>query len=217
MDSYSCIATRAAERHLDVFGAFHPTAGDCAPEGCGTLILLGPREPGFWPHVTAAPEFTDGAADPLDRWSTRVITDLAQEVDATPLYPFGGPPWSPFIGWALRSDRAWSSPVMLLVHDRAGLLVSYRGALALPRRIALPAPPVGCPCDTCHRPCVTACPVGALDAAGYDTAACHDFLDTDAGGDCITQGCAVRRACPLSQTHGRLPAQSAYHMRVFHP
>ena len=50
-------------------GALHPGPDDCAPEGTGTLILLGPHEPRFWTAFAESPEYRDGAPDPLDRWS----------------------------------------------------------------------------------------------------------------------------------------------------
>jgi epoxyqueuosine reductase len=210
------LSAAAAHHHLGLFGAFHPSAEDRTPVGTGTLVLLGPSEPGFWPHVTASPEFMDRAPDPLDRWSARVIGSLAARFDATPLFPFGPPPYRPFFSWALRSGHAWASPVQLLVHAEAGLMVSYRGALALPERLDLPTPPQR-PCNTCAgQPCLTACPAGALTQAGYDVPACHTFLDSDAGANCLTTGCAVRRACPISQRYARVAEQSAYHMRLFH-
>ena len=203
---------------LEISGGFHPGPEDHAPEGTGTLILLGPREPGFWEHVQTAPEFADGASDPLDRWSARVIGALAGDLGAEALFPFGGPPYRPFIAWAMRSGRAWQSPAGLLVHDRAGLLVSYRGALAFRDRFDLPPSPAK-PCETCaQKPCLTGCPVNALSAeTGYDLEACHGYLDTPEGQDCMTRGCRARRACPVSQGYGRLEAQSAFHMRAFHP
>lgn len=210
------IEGRTSRHHLAVLGGFHPDAGDGLPKGCETLLLLGPKEPGFWGHVTAQPEFADGRADPLDRWSRRVIGRMACDLGAKALFPFGGPPWRPFIAWAGRTGRAHVSPVTLLVHDHAGLMVSYRGALALRTRIALPDPPPA-PCTPCPRPCETACPVGALTGAGYDVTACHAFLHTDAGRDCLDRGCRVRRTCPVSATYGRRPDQSAFHMRSFHP
>ncbi|WP_172299160.1 ferredoxin [Pseudoruegeria sp. HB172150] len=211
------IAKWLAPEHLEVFGAFHPAPDDRVPEDTKTLLLLGPAEPGFWTHVTTSPEFADGGPDPLDRWSARAITDIAEALGATPLFPFGRPPYLPFFTWALKSGRAWQSPVALLVHDRAGLMVSYRGALALPWRLDLPETPP-CPCDTCAtRPCLTACPVVALTSAGYDLNSCHAFLDTPVGDDCLTDGCRVRRLCPVSQSYGRLPDQSGFHMRAFHP
>lgn len=206
----------AAGQRLQVLGGFHPGPEDGAPPGTATLLLLGPEGPGFWPHVTAAPEFADGRPDPLDRWSRRVIGRMACGFAARAVFPFGGPPWAPFQRWARRTGRCWESPVGLLVHDSAGLWVSFRGALALRDRLAVP-PPAPRPCDSCTaQPCRTACPAGALAPAGYDVPACRGFLDSAAGSDCMELGCAVRRACPVSAAHGRAPAQSAWHMRRFH-
>lgn len=213
--SLAAIDATAAAHRLFVSGAFYPAPADGAPPGTTTLLLLSPAEPGFWPHVTASPEFADSAPDPLNRWSSRVIGALAMEFGATALFPFSGPPWLPFYDWALRSGTAYRSPVSLLVHVRMGLWASWRGALALPQRLALPAPPAN-PCTACPAPCRTACPVAALTAEGYDVAACHRFLDTPAGADCLSFGCDVRRACPASAAYGRLARQSAWHMRQFH-
>ncbi|MDT8854432.1 ferredoxin [Paracoccaceae bacterium Fryx2] len=210
------ISALAAAHALEIFGGFHAQPEDTLPKGTATLLLLGPREPGFWPHLTTQPEWLDGAPDPVDRWSRRVIGRLACALGAKALFPFGGPPWQPFQTWALRSGRAWESPVRLLVHDRAGLFVSFRGALALTEHLALPAPPP-CPCLRCEgQPCRTACPPRALTDAGYDLAACHDFLDTAPGEACMTTGCGVRRACPVSLAYARMADQSKYHMRQFH-
>jgi epoxyqueuosine reductase len=210
----AAIAARARRHGLAPLGAFHPAPDDGAPEGCRTLVLLGPDGPDFWPRFRASPEYGDHAPDPLNRWSERVIAALAAAFGAQPLFPFGGPPWQPFTAWARRSGEAWESPVGLLVHARTGLFVSWRGALALPVRLAL-APPAPHPCDTCPAPCLTACPVGALAGGPYDLAACHGYLDTPPGRDCMDRGCAVRRACPVGHSL-RPEAQSAFHMAAFH-
>jgi epoxyqueuosine reductase len=211
------LASAAAAHALAVFGAFHTRDGDDLPPGTGTLVLLGPAEPGFWTHVTGEREWQDGAPDPIDRWSARVIGELAAACGGRALMPFGGPPYHPFYSWALRTGRAWPSPVTLLVHEQAGLMVSYRGAIALRERLDLPPTPPHSPCETCRdKPCLDACPPGALTAKGYDVPACHAFLDRPEGADCLYSGCALRRACPVSQAYGRLPEQSAYHMRLFH-
>lgn len=213
----STLASAIRRHRLAVFGAFFPQSEDAIAVECRTLLLLGPLEPGFWPHVTAQPEFADARPDPLDRWSQRVIGAVAREFGGTALFPFTGPPYHPFQRWALRSGRAWISPVGLLVHESAGLMLSYRGALALPQRLALGRAPDEPPCSACmERPCLSACPVGALSGTGYDVPACHRFLDTPAGVDCMERGCAVRRACPVSADYGRREDQSAWHMRRFH-
>ena len=207
------IKEMAAKHHLAIVGGFAAASEDGLPNGTKTLVLLGPLEPGFWPHLKAQPEWGD--ADPVDRWSRRVIGTMACNLGAKALFPFGGAPYHPFYKWALKSGRAWDSPVRLLVHDVAGLFVSFRGALALRQELVLPPAPAR-PCDACAKPCLTACPVGALAGAGYDLPACHAYLHTPAGADCMTQGCAVRRACPLSLAYARMPEQSAYHMGQFH-
>jgi epoxyqueuosine reductase len=213
--SLSTLKAALAAEQLEVLGGFAVAEGaEGFPAGTRTLLLLGPKEPGFWPHLTAQPEW-DGEPDPVDRWSRRVIGRIACDLGAKALFPFGGPPYHPFYQWALRSGRVWDSPVRLLVHAEQGLMVSFRGALALKEAVEVP-PPVPLPCETCAAPCLTACPVGALTGEGYDVPVCHSFLDGPEGKDCMTGGCLVRRACPLSQTYARLPEQSAYHMRQFH-
>lgn len=212
---YETVQTAAKAHHLTIVGAFHPEAEDGAPDGTGTLVLLAPAEPGFWPHFTVSPEYLDGAADPMNRWSTRVISAIANDLSAQSLFPFGGPPYLPFISWAKKSGSIHASPVSLLVHNDQGLMISFRGALALRKTIAL-TPPRLTPCLLCAAPCEDACPVNALSEDGYNVVACHAFLDTAEGADCMDNGCKARRACPVSQDFRRNPDQSAFHMRSFH-
>ena len=213
--TFDGIAALALPHRLTVLGGFHAKVDATLPKGTRTVLLLGPG-PGFWPHLTAQPEW-DGAPDPIDRWSRRVIGTMACDLGAKALFPFTGPPWHPFQRWALRTGRVWESPVRLLVHDAQGLWVSFRGALALQQVLDLPVPPRS-PCATCpDKPCLTACPADALTGAEYDVPACHAWLDTKAGQDCLSCGCTVRRACPVSQRYDRMPEQSAWHMARFHP
>lgn len=216
--SYAGITREVEAAGLLVLGALHPARCAARQLESGTLILLG-AGPRFWGAFCAAEEATDGAPDPIDRWSSRVVAGLAEYLDGRALYPFGGPPYAAFIDWALKSGRAFSSPTGMLVHDRVGLMISYRGALHFDEELDIPVPGGASPCDTCDgRPCTTACPVAALRAGtAYDLHACHGFLYTSAGAGCMAQGCAVRRACPLSKGAGRRAEQSALHMRSFHP
>lgn len=199
---------------LEVLGGFAVAEGEEGfPKGTRSLLLLGPREPGFWPHLQAQPEW--GGPDPVDRWSRRVIGRVACDLGAKAVFPFGGPPYQPFYQWALRSGRVWDSPVRLLVHATQGLMVSFRGALALKEVIDLPEA-VARPCDTCPAPCLDACPAVALTGAGYDVPRCHAHLDRAEGADCLNGGCLVRRSCPAGSGYARMGVQSAYHMRQFH-
>lgn len=210
--NYQDIESATRDAGLIVMGAFHSS------EENATLILLG-AGPGFWDEIKSSPEMQSPDHDPVDRWSERVITDMAHSLGAEAVFPFGGPPYAPFIRWAEQSGRAWPSPTGMLVHDTVGLMISYRGALRFAGRIPLPADTSENPCVTCvAKPCITACPVNALsDVHSYKLDACHEFLDTEAGQDCMSSGCAVRRACPVSAGAARCPAQSAHHMKAFHP
>lgn len=201
----------ASREGLFIAGTASLLPEDGVPPRFRSVALLAPDEPRFWPLFSASPEFLDGCRDPLDRWSRRVVERVAWALGAKAVFPFGGPPWMPFTGWARRSGRAWPSPVGLLVHDAAGLWISYRGGILLEEE-AVPATETR-PCDGCaQKPCLSACPVGALGDAGYDVARCHAFLDR---GPVCLQGCLVRRACPVGQGR-RLPMQSAFHMKAFH-
>jgi hypothetical protein len=208
------LEAQLAEERLEVLGGFAVAEGEEGfPAGTRTLLMLGPKEPGFWAHLKGQPEW--GEPDPVDRWSRRVIGRIACDLGAKALFPFGGPPYHPFYAWALRTGRVWDSPVRLLVHSGQGLMVSFRGALALKEEVEVP-PLVARPCEGCAAPCLTACPAAALTVAGYDVPGCHAWLDHPKGAECLSGGCLVRRACPVSQSYARLPEQSAYHMGQFH-
>lgn len=194
------------------------TLGHCATDAedgltvDGTLILIGPDEPSFWPIFAQSREYHDGHPDPLDRWSKRVLDDIATHFDATAFFPFGGPPYRPVMTWALRSGRFCTSPIGFLVHDTAGLFVSLRGVLLVNERLT-PATSAN-PCATCQdKPCLAACPVDAF-TSGYDVAACKSHLTTPLGRDCMTLGCRSRRACPIGQGN-RLSDQATHHMKAF--
>lgn len=208
------LSGRLAEHGLRISGVALPVPADGLPDWVAAITLVSPLEPAFWSIYSTSAEATDGLADPVDRWSRRIIGRLACDFDAKAYFPFGGPPHRPFYSWAIRSGSACSSPVSLLADGVAGLFVSYRGALALRHvpEVDLPA----APCSTCEtKPCLSACPANALGSSGYDVPVCHSFLDTADGKDCLASGCMTRRACPIGKAN-RPTAMSAYFMSQFH-
>ncbi len=182
-----------------------------------TIVLAGMVGRDGWEAFAASPEAGDGLADPLDRWSRRLIESLAGEFGAKALFPFGGPPFLPFQRWAQRAEPVHFSRIGLLIHPYYGLWHSYRGALGLTETLAVAEPAPGLsPCETCSgRWCLKTCPVGAFSEAGYDVAACAGHLRSTAGGDCMAFGCRARRACPVGAEHAYGPEQASFLMRAF--
>jgi hypothetical protein len=182
-----------------------------------TIVLAGMAGRDGWSAFAASPEASDELADPLDRWSRRVVEALARELGAKALFPFGGPPFWPFQQWARAAEPVHPSPIGLLIHPRYGLWHSYRGALGFREAFAIPElAVVASPCESCsERWCLKACPVGAFSGLGYDVAACVGHLKSAAGVDCMDTGCRARRACPVGAEQAYGPGQANFIMRAF--
>jgi hypothetical protein len=207
---------------LRLRGGFHTEPGDAVPmlstgKSCASLVLIGNVGASLWPAFSRSPETGDGKPHALDRWTRRVIDRVAAEVGAEPLYPFGGPPWHPFQRWAQRAEPVTPSPIAVLIHPEEGLWHAYRGALAFAERLDLPeivSQPR--PCDACARQsCLSACPVNAFSAKGYDVAACRAHVASAEGRECRERGCLARRACPIGRSQAYPPAEMAFHMAAF--
>ena len=212
--NYTEIESVIKKENLRILGGFHPQLNDGAPLNSKTLILLGPDEPKFWEVFKTSSEYTSNLNNPLDSWSKRTIDNIATKLKAQSIFPFGGPPFKPFYQWALRTQRAHESPISLLVHDEAGLFVSYRGALSFDFKVTLPQVAAN-PCIGCSAPCLTTCPVQAFKKKSYDASGCITHIKTADTKQCISKGCAARRICPISKNFARLPEQSAFHMKAF--
>ncbi len=203
-------------------GGFRPNPDDgvpVLPDGvpAAAVVLAGNAGPGMWQAFSQSPEAADGTPDPLDRWSLRMLSELAHQLGGHALFPFGGPPYLPFQRWALRAEPVHASPLGVLIHPFHGLWHAYRGALAfaepldLPPREDSPSPCASCP----DKPCLSACPVTAFSADGYDVPACVRHSTEPDGQDCLDSGCRARRACPVGQEAVYLPAQAGFHMAAF--
>lgn len=195
-------------------GAFHSGAEDGAPEGAGTILLVGHGGPDMWRAFTSARPDGDHA---LDAWSKTILGEIARRFGARALFPSDGPPYMPFQRWAMKAEPVTSSPLGILIHPDYGLWHGYRGALAFAE--TLPLPPRderASPCETCaDRPCLSTCPVAAFGEGGYDVPTCAAHLRTDAGADCLSLGCRARRACPVGRDYIYEPIQAEFHMAAF--
>jgi hypothetical protein len=214
------LVTRCERTGLQVRGGFHPAPGEPLPDVGGapasTVVLLGNVGPAMWEEFARAraarPEL-----DGLDAWTRAVVSPLAAEHGARPIFPFEGPPYWPFQQWAQRAEPLHPSPLGILIHPTFGLWHAYRAALLFADRLPLPPRPnVPSPCATCaDRPCLQACPVGAFSDAGYDVPACVAHLQREPKPPCMTEACLARRACPVGQEHVYVASQREHHMRAF--
>jgi hypothetical protein len=146
---------------LLMFGGFAPDATEGVPplpdgRAPATLLMIGNAGPAAWAAFSAAPEAADGERDPMDRWSKRVLGRLAAEHGGSAIFPSDGPPYPPFVAWAKRAAPVRESPLGMLIHPVYGLWHAYRGALALPEPLPLPAQEAqATPCDSCEdKPCL---------------------------------------------------------------
>ncbi|HNS86531.1 MAG TPA: hypothetical protein PKH09_06485 [Parvularculaceae bacterium] len=199
-------------------GAFHPEAKDL-PTGvaAGTIVMLGFIGGEQWRGFAASAEYRDGRPHPLDRWSHRVISKLANDLGARALFPFTAP-FMPFIRWALKAEPVYPSEIGMLIHPDFGLWHAWRGALAFSDKLDLPPRDVRSrPCDSCaEKPCLTACPVSAMKGEGvYDVPTCAAHIRSSQGADCMAGGCLARRACPVGKDYQYSPEQAAFHMKSF--
>ena len=222
MQSFEAIAAAVEAEGLSNRGAFHVGENDAVPPfddatPAATLVLVGNAGSRMWPVFAASEEANDGAPNALDRWSRRVVSRLADNLGGAAHFPFGGPPWLPFIRWAQRAGPVHPSPIGPLVHPDFGLWHAYRGAIAFRERLDLPPrDDRGSPCENCpDRPCLSSCPVGAFSAAGYDVDGCVAHIAGPSGASCLGAGCVARHACPVGRDAVYSPPQAAFHMRAF--
>lgn len=180
------------------------------------VMMIGWRGRAGWAAFVAAPERRDGRADPLDRWSRRVIEDLATDWGGRALFPFDGPPWWPFQRWGARAEGLTASPLGLSIDATVGLWHGFRGAIVFARDLGPEAEPQISPCATCAtRPCLVACPADAFSGDGFAVGRCRSFVEGHAGGLCRTDGCRARDACPVGRAHRYAPDQIRFLMTAY--
>lgn len=215
------VRRRLARAGLLLRGGFHPRAGDGVPhfaDGRPTrsLLLVGNAGRALWRRLAGSPETT--RPHPFDTYCRRVLGELADACGARAVFPDDGPPWYPFQRWAMRAEPGLRpSPLGILLHPRFGPWHAYRGALLFARRFPLDPPArFDPPCTHCtRRPCLDACPAGALGADGYDIARCRAHLRGHPHAECMERGCLARHACPVGRPFAQEPAQASHHMRAF--
>lgn len=181
-----------------------------------SIALVGNVGSSYWSEFSQSPEFKDGRADPLDRWSRRVAEQIAETFSLSTIYPFEGPPYYPFQQWAKRAEALSQSPLGLMIHPQYGLWHSYRFGLLLPQVTEQQSILVTSLCESCElQPCLNTCPVNAFGDEGYDVDSCDSYLKQNSDASCHQEGCLARLACPVGEAYRYEPAQHTFHLRAF--
>jgi hypothetical protein len=184
------------------------------------LILVGSLSDELFAPFRESPEAADDRPDPLDRYTRRALGGIAGGLGLGIVFPFEGPPYFPFQRWALRTGGFSQSPMGVLAHRTFGPWIGLRAALLSPEPVEGPdAAEEPGPCGTClEKPCISACPAGALrDAAppaSYDVPRCLAHLRAEPQATCHT-GCLARRACPYGHEYAQSRDAAALHMKAF--
>ncbi len=206
---------------LFVRGAFAVQGEDNVPpihaqNPARIVIMVGNIGPSLWKAFSASEEHNDGKPDALDRWSQRIGTILASQLEARALFPFGGPPHHPFLKWAKKAESLANSRLGMLIHPKYGLWHAYRFALALPFDLEIAT---GNPIDTCaacpDQPCIRACPVNAFEIElEFDVKACYIHLKEQHNSTCRS-GCQARLSCPHASMFRYHSDQMKFHMDAY--
>ena len=234
VSDYHKIEQLVAQFGLVIRGGFNVTAEDDVPDiaedlQAKSLILFGNAGSSLWSSFSTSGEFHDGLVDPLNRWSERIGTDIATELKGLALFPFGGPPYRPFIQWAKKAESLENSQLGMLIHPDYGLWHAYRFGIALPSKfdefgaigeagntLVNKHRDLSSLCASCvGQPCLDACPVSAFSSQGYDVEGCYDFLKVNPNSDCRNHTCSARLACPEGLSFNYEKAHARFHMDAF--
>ena len=202
---------------------------DIGTHAAQSLVLFGNAGSSLWECFSTSGEYLDGNPNPLDLWSERIGKLIARRFGGLALFPFGGPPYRPFLQWAAKSEALYPSKLGMLIHPQYGLWHAYRFAIALPtvpegmveagtgakteaKAVADQDICAKCP----DQPCLDNCPVDAFSGQYYDVERCYGYLGADPQNSCLSRGCAARLACPQGLQFSYRPDHARFHMAAFY-
>jgi epoxyqueuosine reductase len=175
------------------------------------LVLLGHGGKRMW---RALQKWGLKTADPVDYYSTTVthqfVTDYLDNPPILWLYPD-----TQFLIplQQLGELAGWShpSPLGQGINPTYGVWFAYRAAFLTTAELPLTGGATGpSPCDACsHKPCLTACPAGAVQPARFDIEACACYR-LQPGSVCADR-CLARMACPYFPEHRYSLEQIRHH------
>ena len=178
------------------------------------LVVIGHAGRRLWAELSKQPF---RSADPVDDYSRNHTAYFARQYLGDDSWRLVHPD-GVFLPLNLLGELVgWGqpSPLGLGMHPEYGLWWAYRTVFL--SQLPLPVTEPGAvphPCNDCAgKPCLAACPAGALRPTGrFDVYACSDYRVSE-GSSCAAQ-CLARQACPIGTAHRYTPDQITYHYRL---
>ena len=173
------------------------------------LLVFGHGGRQLWESLGANP----AGDDPIDSYSIACVEGFMARhglADGEVLYP-GSDSRIDLVAVGQLLGWHFPSPAGLGIHPAYGLWSAVRVVLKTLADFAETMPPQEpSPCDGCaEKPCIRACPVGAVREGPFDMAACSD--ERVRGNSGCTSLCMARLACPVGARHRYDAQQVAYH------
>jgi hypothetical protein len=182
--------------------------------GARGIVVVGNGGAAFWQAFRAAvPAPSADERHPLDRFTRSAVEDATADLaGARRHFPFDpGPGTLDFQALGELAGLGRPSLVGVLVHPEFGPWIALRAAIVVPGEVVAPRPADGFdPCPRCvERPCVAACPTGAVGPQGWDVPRCvaHRLA---AEANCAA-GCSARLDCVYGRAHRPPPDALAFH------
>jgi epoxyqueuosine reductase len=177
------------------------------------LVLLGHGGRPLW---VALQKWGLKTADPVDHYTLTITRQFIRDYLGDPpvcwLYPQTDylvplQQLGTLAGWS------YPSPLGQGIHPEFGVWFAYRAAFLTTVDLSLRVEPKRpSPCASCmEKPCITTCPVGAVQPALFDVDGCARYRLRDQSP--CTDRCLARLACPFFPEHRYTLAQIQYHYR----
>lgn len=196
------------------YDALVPPSHRLGTTAAGAVVVIGNGGSAFWSayrdHASRHPELAT-VEHPLDAFTALVMETYALPVaERLGLHPAlqlpfraSAPPLS-FVHLAEAAGLGRRGLLGVLIHPEFGPWMALRGALLVDDAPSAPRPAAGFdPCPTCRdRPCLAACPAGAVSyPGGWDVPCCIAFRVEQGGANPCHDRCHARVACVYGRRH----------------
>jgi len=188
-------------------------AGLIAPEECTgfrQLLLFGNGGGTFWQALGRAGMQGE---HPVDRFSVACVARYMRETLPEHCYRLLYPGVTVIPLQTLGKLAGWHhpSPMMVGINAEWGVWFAYRVALLADTELTPTVPwTAPSPCNDCgKRPCVSACPAGALDSGSLQLERCLAYRRREDSRCRLT--CLARETCPAGAAHRYSDQQLRYH------